>query len=147
MIRSLLRRGALVATLSVLAACSPAGGSRDAAPTRTAAPDPAVLEALRPADAALAAKYERACFLCHARAGSGAPLVGDAAAWAPRRAKGTDALVAHVEQGLGGMPARGLCPDCTRDELAALVAFIVTGDTHGAAGAGAASPPLQETPK
>src|SRR5262249_9715859 len=60
-----------------LAACSPTAPK---APARSAVE----LEALRPADARLAGVYERACFLCHARAGSGAPLVGDAAAWAPR---------------------------------------------------------------
>ena len=35
-----------------------------------ATPSAAELEALRPADARLAAIYERACMLCHARVGS-----------------------------------------------------------------------------
>jgi cytochrome c5 len=134
----LLARSALAMLLAATCACSPSGAARDAGAARAAAPDPAALEALRPADAALAAKYERACFLCHARAGSGAPLVGDAAAWRIRLAQGGDTLVAHVEQGLGGMPARGLCPDCTRDDLVALVAFLASGEA-GANGANAAT--------
>jgi len=100
-----------------IAACSPRA---PAPPARTAAE----VEALRPADARLAGQYERACFLCHARAGTGAPLVGDADAWAPRLAKGRDALVAQVRQGLGAMPARGLCPDCSDADFAALIAFM-----------------------
>jgi cytochrome c5 len=100
-----------------LAGCSP---STPPPPARS----PAQLEALRPADKHLADLYERACFLCHARVGSGAPLVGDAAAWAPRLAKGNAALVSQVRQGLGGMPARGLCPDCSDADFEALIAFM-----------------------
>src|SRR4051812_44802060 len=105
---------ALLPLLLAIAGCSPRPPAH-----------PAVdVEALRPADAHLAEKYERACFLCHARAGTGAPLVGDAQAWAPRLAKGRDALVAQVRQGLGGMPALGLCPDCSDADFAALIAFM-----------------------
>jgi cytochrome c5 len=108
---------ALLSGSLALAGCSPAAPP---APARNAAQ----LEALRPADTRLADLYERACFLCHARVGSGAPLVGDAAAWAPRLAKGTPALVSQVKAGLGGMPARGLCPDCSDADFGALIAFM-----------------------
>jgi cytochrome c5 len=108
---------ALLLAGALLAACSPA-------PAPAPARDAARLEALRPADPRLAEVYERACMLCHARAGSGAPLVGDAAAWTPRLAKGSAALVEQVKQGLGGMPARGLCPDCTDADFAALIGFM-----------------------
>jgi len=111
------RPALLVMFCAALGACTPPA-------SRAPARSPAELEALRPADARLAAVYERACYLCHARAGSGAPLVGDVAAWAPRLAKGQAALVEQVKQGLGGMPPRGLCPDCSDDDLAALIAFM-----------------------
>ena len=114
---SLSFRTLAVFALAAVAGCSP---KTPAAPARPVAE----LESLRPADTRLADVYERACFLCHARAGTGAPLVGDAAAWAPRLAKGSDALVAQVRQGLGGMPARGLCPDCSDADFAALIAFM-----------------------
>lgn len=107
----------VLAAALALAGCSP---SAPKAPARSAAE----LEALRPADARLAGVYERACFLCHARAGSGAPLVGDIAAWTPRLSKGTDALVAQVKQGVGGMPPRGLCPDCSDADFVDLISFM-----------------------
>lgn len=82
---------------------------------------------LQPADPLLAERYARSCALCHARDGSGAPLTGDAAAWAARRAAAGDAtaqpLVA-VRQGLGAMPPMGLCPDCSDEQLAALTRFM-----------------------
>lgn len=98
--------------LLLLAACSKA-------------PPPAVdAESLRPHDAQLAAQYERSCLLCHGRAGSGAPATGDTAAWAPRLAKGLDALVASSRNGVGGMPAGGLCADCSEAQLRALIQFM-----------------------
>ncbi|HEV6965319.1 MULTISPECIES: c-type cytochrome [Roseateles] len=81
-------------------------------------------EQLRPADARLAAAYERSCLLCHGRAGSGAPTTGDAAAWAPRLAKGLDQLVASARDGVGGMPALGMCADCSEADLRALIVFM-----------------------
>jgi cytochrome c5 len=48
-----------------------------------------------------------ACAACHVAGVAGAPLLGDDAAWAPRREAGLDALVASVINGKGSMPARG----------------------------------------
>jgi cytochrome c5 len=79
--------------------------------------------ALRPADAQLAAKYERACQACHG-VRSAAPLTGFAPAWAPRVAKGADVLLQHARDGFNGMPAKGLCSDCTDDDLRGLIAFM-----------------------
>lgn len=89
-------------------------------------PDIAQLEQLRPSEARLAGLYERSCLLCHARAGSGAPLTGDAAGWAPRQAKGMQTLLANARQGLGAMPAMGLCADCSEADLQALINFMTT---------------------
>jgi cytochrome c5 len=87
-------------------------------------PRVADLASLRPADADLAERYERSCQLCHAQRGSGAPLVGDTAAWAPRAQRGEAALLASVMQGLGTMPPRGLCPDCSNTDLQRLIVFL-----------------------
>lgn len=111
---------ALLLCATLLAACSPKPPS---------AADHAYAEQARPADAALAALYERSCFNCHARAGSGAPLTGDTAAWAPRLAKGEAALLTSVQQGLGGMPAQGLCPDCSDTQFKALIDFMSRKET------------------
>lgn len=88
---------------------------------------PIDLNTARPADAALAARYERACKACHATPGSGAPLVGDRAAWAPREAGGTAPMLANVRSGMGTMPPMGWCPDCTDDDLRALIDFLRSG--------------------
>ncbi|WP_290675184.1 c-type cytochrome [Aquabacterium sp.] len=80
-------------------------------------------EALRPADAQLAAKYERSCQACHG-VRSAAPLTGFEPAWAPRVAKGADVLLQKARDGFNGMPAKGLCSDCTDDDLRGLIAFM-----------------------
>lgn len=111
------RIGAVLGLSAALQACSP-----EAPP---APPPLARVEAARPADARLAQLYERSCQACHARLESGAPLSGDAAAWTQRlQKKGMPALLQSVAQGLGGMPALGLCPDCTAADVEALIRFM-----------------------
>ena len=53
-------------------------------------------------------QYAASCGACHAYAVAGAPKTGDAAQWEPRLAKGMEALVSSVKNGLGVMPA-GVC--------------------------------------
>jgi cytochrome c5 len=71
-------------------------------------------------------KYQRSCFACHSSGAAGAPKTGDAAAWEPRMAKGMDAMVASVKNGLNAMPATGLCGDCTDEEYKALIEYMAT---------------------
>ena len=66
-------------------------------------------------------KYKQACAACHAMGVAGAPKAFDAAAWKPRLDKGMDTLVASVTNGMGAMPPRGLCMDCTADQYKALI--------------------------
>jgi cytochrome c5 len=70
--------------------------------------------------------YPKTCALCHANAGTGAPLAGDAKAWEPRLAKGIDTLVTHATNGFNAMPPKGMCFDCTPDEFKALIQFMST---------------------
>ena len=69
------------------------------------------------------------CTACHAAATAaalGAPGYGDAASWAPRIAKGIDALYESTYNGLNGvMPVRGTCMDCSDEELQATVDYMV----------------------
>jgi cytochrome c5 len=56
--------------------------------------------------------WQGTCEACHAEPASGAPLVTDKAAWAPRLAKGKEALYRSALRGFSGpkgteMPARG----------------------------------------
>lgn len=92
---------------------------------------PAQSAALRPADARLAGLYETSCKTCHTIAGSGAPLAGDRAAWAPRVKQGAPVLLEHTVQGYRAMPAGGQCAGCSAADYQALIAFM-SGQTQGA---------------
>lgn len=50
--------------------------------------------------------YETQCVACHGTGLLGAPKYGDAAAWAPRIAKGLDTLTMHSAKGFNQMPAQ-----------------------------------------
>jgi cytochrome c5 len=69
--------------------------------------------------------YDNACKTCHSMGIAGAPIFGDKEAWKARIAKGTDVLYQSVQNGLGGMPAGGLCMSCTDDDLKAIVDLMV----------------------
>ena len=105
------------ATLTLLGALL-AGCGEEAKP-----PAPATFTAM-PADAALAQVYDSSCKLCHANPGAGAPLTGDANAWAPRVAQGADTLLDHAINGYNGMPPMGLCMHCSEEQFLALIAFM-----------------------
>lgn len=72
-------------------------------------------------------KYMASCFACHSTGAAGAPKVGDgmAAEWEPRMEKGMDQVVANAINGINTMPAKGLCFDCTDDDLRAIVEYMV----------------------
>jgi cytochrome c5 len=70
------------------------------------------------------AKYDKSCKVCHDAGAAGAPKIGDAEAWAPRLAKGMDALVASVNKGLNAMPPKGMCFDCTDADYTALIQYM-----------------------
>lgn len=72
-------------------------------------------------DAAVDAKYQKTCKVCHEAGLMGAPKSGDAAAWAPRLAKGNDVLLKHIKEGFNSMPPKGLCTDCTDEEYLKMV--------------------------
>ncbi len=69
--------------------------------------------------------YKTKCFTCHASGAAGAPKYGNAGDWAARSAKGIDVLYTSALSGFQGMPAKGLCMDCSDDELKAAVDYIL----------------------
>ncbi len=71
-------------------------------------------------------QYAASCGACHAYAVAGAPKTGDAAQWEPRLAKGMEALVSSVRNGLGVMPAGGMCTTCSDDDYKALITYMST---------------------
>lgn len=111
---------ALCAAVVALGACS-------SEITSPGADDLARAQASRPADAQLSERYERSCMSCHAVQGSGAPLTGYAPHWKGPAGKGIEQLVEHAYEGFNAMPARGLCNDCSKDDLRALIRFMSGG--------------------
>lgn len=140
----------LVALISLTAACS---DKQSSAPQQTQSTEaPAVEEmqqetapaAVAPAPAAEApapaaasdataaagndgeAVYQKACKTCHAAGIANAPKLGDSAAWAPRIAKGNDALFESVKNGLNAMPPKGACMSCSDAELRSAMEYMVS---------------------
>jgi cytochrome c5 len=71
-----------------------------------------------------AAKYQSGCFACHGTGAAGAPKLDDKAAWENIMAKGMDAVMVNVMNGINVMPAKGLCFDCSEGDLMALVEYM-----------------------
>ena len=69
-------------------------------------------------------KYNKSCAVCHASGAANAPKTGDAAAWEPRMAKGMDALVQSVQNGLNAMPPKGMCFECSDEDYKALIVYM-----------------------
>ncbi len=69
--------------------------------------------------------YQSVCMACHASGAAGAPKAGDKAAWAPRIATGTAALVNSVTNGKGAMPPKGGGADLSDAEIKAAVEHLV----------------------
>ena len=73
-----------------------------------------------------AAVYNFSCINCHESGVAGAPKTGDHSAWDVRLAQGNTSLVDHVYQGYKSMPQRGTCTQCSREEVANAVAFMLS---------------------
>lgn len=71
------------------------------------------------------AVYDGFCFVCHATGVGGAPIYADSAAWTPRIDKGMDALWETMQNGLGAMPAKGTCINCSDEELRASLDYMI----------------------
>jgi cytochrome c5 len=76
--------------------------------------------------ASVESNFNKSCATCHNSGVAGAPIFADAAAWAPRLAKGMDTLYASTINGLPpAMPQKGMCFSCSDEELRALVDYMV----------------------
>ena len=115
------------AAASEPAAAAPAAAEASAAaPAATvAAAAPAAAAAATTSDPAVGkALYEKSCTVCHAAGVAGAPKSGNKEDWAPRIAKGMDALYKSSINGLNAMPPRG-ASTATDDEIKAAVDYMV----------------------
>lgn len=64
------------------------------------------------------------CMACHGTGMPGAAKIGDKEAWAAKLEKGRDAVMANAIAGINAMPARGLCMDCSDDELWGAIEYM-----------------------
>lgn len=109
---------ALVLLTSACGKSEPTSAPAQTAAAVAAAPAPTA------ADPAVQRLYDQTCKTCHSVPGTGAPQVGDAAAWAPRVAQGMDTLLEHAINGFKGMPPLGSCSDCGEDDFRALIRYM-----------------------
>jgi cytochrome c5 len=69
--------------------------------------------------------YGAVCMACHTTGAAGAPVIGDASAWAPRIEQGMDTLITHAINGYNAMPAKGGCASCPDEEIQAAIEHMV----------------------
>ncbi len=69
--------------------------------------------------------YNASCKTCHGAGMAGAPKHGAPEQWTARIDKGIDTLYTNAIGGFQGMPPKGLCMDCSDDELKAAVDYMV----------------------
>lgn len=70
--------------------------------------------------------YVRTCAACHELGVSGAPRLGDRAAWAPRLQAGIAALRASVLRGKGAMPPKGGNANLSDADAEAAVGYMIS---------------------
>ncbi len=72
------------------------------------------------------AVYNQFCTACHGSGILNAPRTGDDAVWAERSSArgGLDALTQSAITGIGAMPPRGTCGNCSDEEIHAAVQFM-----------------------
>ena len=113
----------------VVAAPMPDAAATDMAATTDGAEVVATDATAAPATEALATNvgaelYNKQCMACHANGLLNAPKYGDAAAWAPRIAKGKETLYTHAAKGFNQMNAQ-VNAEVTEEQVHAAVDYMV----------------------
>ena len=106
------------------------GSGREETDSVESRPDPLTLELTDPKLVEGRAIWMETCTDCHLRGVGGAPKIGDVEAWAPRIAKGAEALYENAINGFTGptydeMPPKGGFEDLSDDEVRRAVDFVV----------------------
>ena len=68
---------------------------------------------------------QSACFGCHGTGAAGAPIIGKPIWKELSAAKGVDGLLKSAISGKGAMPPKGMCMDCSDDEIKAAVEYMI----------------------
>ena len=69
--------------------------------------------------------YQQGCAACHTSGAAGAPKLGDKAAWEPRLALGNDVMISSALKGKNAMPAKGMCPGCSEEQIKQAVNYML----------------------
>lgn len=70
--------------------------------------------------------YDAACGACHNSGAAGAPRLGRTSEWAERVAQDTETLYDHAINGIGSMPPKGGCADCSDEEVQNAVDYMLS---------------------
>ncbi len=72
------------------------------------------------------AVYGQFCTACHTTGLLNAPKKGDSAAWAAKEtaAGGFSNLLSNAIKGVGAMPPKGTCMDCSDDEISNAIQYM-----------------------
>jgi cytochrome c5 len=70
--------------------------------------------------------YELYCKACHTVEGAATPIAFSPNDWSKRLKQGLDGLVDSAINGVGNMPAQGLCQECTYEDFEDLINYMVS---------------------
>ena len=90
----------------------------DGAPVKT--------EAATAAATGPAKTFQDNCKMCHQTGLAGAPKYGNKADWAPRVAEGIDVMVEKAFNGFKGMPPKGNCLACSKDDIKKTIEYMLS---------------------
>ena len=77
-----------------------------------------------------ATRYTQTCAVCHEEGTRGAPIPGVVDDWSYRLDYGVEELYLNTVEGMGEMPPRGACADCSDEEIEAIVDFMLQQNTN-----------------
>jgi cytochrome c5 len=83
-----------------------------------------VAPAVAAPDARQSTLFVNNCAQCHTRQETGAPFIGVQADWQEAVARGEDAMIINVIEGVRGMPPLGYCSACTEQDFRVLIRMM-----------------------
>lgn len=111
----MIRHFAPVLAALLLSACS----QDDSSPANLSSS-----KSLMPQGSHLKSLYIQSCYGCHSSGAGKAPRTGNQAEWSPRWQQGMDVLLEHTLKGYNNMPPKGMCMNCSDEDLRGLIRFM-----------------------
>jgi len=65
------------------------------------------------------------CVACHMSGVANAPKLGNKADWLPHIEKGMDSMMQSAIEGVGAMPPRGMCSNCSDNEIQSAIQYMI----------------------